>query len=62
MMEEYRLLWAVPDELHISLKVVRVASANNKADGPRRATLTEMITSCVRDTSGRLSPGLAPLT
>ena len=34
MMEEFRLLWAVADELHISFKVVRVASAENKADAP----------------------------
>jgi hypothetical protein len=36
MMEEYRLLWAVADELHISFKVVRVASADNIADAPSR--------------------------
>jgi hypothetical protein len=36
MMAEFRLLWAVADELHISFKVVRVASADNAADAPSR--------------------------
>jgi hypothetical protein len=35
MMEEYRLLWAVNDELHISSKVVRVASTDDKAERER---------------------------
>jgi Reverse transcriptase (RNA-dependent DNA polymerase)/DNA N-6-adenine-methyltransferase (Dam) len=36
MMTEFRLLWALCDELHISFKVVRVASADNLADAASR--------------------------
>jgi DNA N-6-adenine-methyltransferase (Dam)/Reverse transcriptase (RNA-dependent DNA polymerase) len=36
MLAEFRLLWALADELHISFKVVRVASADNKADAASR--------------------------
>jgi hypothetical protein len=35
-MAEYRSLWAVLDELHVQLQVVRVASAHNLADEPSR--------------------------
>lgn len=37
LMAEYRRLWALLDELHVQLQVVRVASAHNLADAPSRA-------------------------
>jgi hypothetical protein len=55
MMEEYRLLWAVADELHISFKVVRVASPDNKADAPSRHVDRDDYN--LPSSSGRLSPG-----
>ncbi len=36
MLAEFKLLWALADELHISFKVVRVASADNLADAASR--------------------------
>lgn len=36
LMEEYRMLWAVLDRLHVQLQVVRVASEANLADAPSR--------------------------
>lgn len=36
LMSEYRALWAVLDDLHVQLQVVRVASADNLADAPSR--------------------------
>jgi hypothetical protein len=36
LMEEYRLLWAVLEQLHVHLQVVRVASEYNLADAPSR--------------------------
>jgi hypothetical protein len=37
LMAEYRSLWALLDELHVQLQVVRVASAHNLADEPSRS-------------------------
>jgi hypothetical protein len=37
LMAEYRHLWALLDELHVQLQVVRVASEHNLADAPSRA-------------------------
>lgn len=37
LMTEYRHLWALLDELHVQLQVVRVASEHNLADAPSRA-------------------------
>lgn len=37
LMAEYRCLWALLDELHVQLQVVRVASEHNLADAPSRA-------------------------
>jgi hypothetical protein len=36
LMSEYRALWSVLEDLHVTLHVVRVASASNLADAPSR--------------------------
>jgi hypothetical protein len=36
LMEEFRLLWALADEMGVSFQVLRVASAENKADAASR--------------------------